>query len=293
MVESALLEIPGVTFAPVNHVCFSPDGTMLAASTVDREVAVFRGNEVIYQSNFMTEDHRIRPHDSIRSIIFSGDGQSLYVAWGDILRRINLYSGSVEWARQSDPNMAFLITTPVNLARSSMGQVACAYADGHVELYDANGVLEGRFSDNAAPCLMSYISGNRLAGTDRFSITVWSSGGRLLHRAKGTRRMFALAASEESDLLAVRSLHEVLIMRTSDWQAVGHADTRPGYPKLLFIAGDCLASLDADGFSLYNPAGEEVKRFETHAYRPIAMAHHPKQGLAVSGSDGSVHLYPL
>ncbi len=293
MVETAVLEVPGIAFSPVNHVCFSPDGGLIAASTVDREVVVFMGSEVVYRGNFQTEDHRLRPLDSVRSLVFSGDGQFLYIASGEILRKINLYSGAEAWARQADPNMVFLITTPVALARSGLGQIACAYADAHVELYDVNGELQSSFEHNSAPCMISFLSGNRLVGTDRFSITVWNSAGRLLDRAKGTRRIFAIASSEESDLVAVRSLHEVVILRASDWQQVGRADTRAGYPKMLFIEGDCLASIDVTGFSLLDDKGTEVRRFETPDYRPIGLAYAGGQGLAIAGSDGAVHLYPL
>lgn len=293
MLETAILDMPGVAFSPLNHVSFSPDGTFLAASSVDREVAVFRGSEIVYQSNFQTEDHRLRPLDSVRSLVFSADSQFLYVAAGDMLRRISLYNGTEQWARQADPNMVFLITTPVALARSGLGQVACAYADGRVELYNCAGELERSWTHNSSPCLIGYLSGNRLVGTDRFTIGVWNSSGKLVDKAKGTQRMFALAASEVSDLVAVRSLHEVLILRTSDWQPVGRSGTKAGYPKLEFISGDQLVSLDLTGFAILDDKGAEVRRVDTPLYRPIGLNYSPLHGLAVSGSDGAVHIYPM
>lgn len=284
----------------VKFACFSPNGRYLAAADADRNVAVWStqptGNlleNLVWQQSLRHISDRFRAMDHVRSMVFAND-DVLLIGSGETLRAVNVHNGLEIWRRESVPDYGFLVVTPVALARGKFGHIACAYADGLLELYPpGDSIPKWVQLDNDGPVRVQFSAdGNYVFGTDRFTICVWEvATGDKVWRYPTIEKTFGMAVSRVSEHLIARSLFHCRTIETPSGQVLAETPTKVGFPNV-----EChpfkeeYASVDALGFSIFRFNGEESLRIDT-GYRPIGIAYSEQGSLVVTSLDGVLRIY--
>jgi WD40 repeat protein len=286
---------------PVQTIAFSPDGSTLATGDTAMNVRVWKGWEPLLTIDLHEEWDKVRPTERIRGAAFSRMGDRLFVAAGQRLMSFDLmHDGGTqgsEWTYVAPRFLGFLIVSPVALSVSRLDYVAAAFDSGSIGVWSING-SEGRtWHDNAAPRAMSYMpDGERLVGTDSFSVTLWDSiAQKRLDHMQSSDRIFGFAASPVDGIVAIRTLQDIRILRLDKRQLMGALPSGPGLPLLAFSpSGTLLAAATKSAVQFIDTTGRESFRIPLPDTRVVSMAFSPDGGrMAVGCADGTIRVWPI
>lgn len=279
---------------PIKLVAFSPDGSLVATATTDRRLEVSRGAERLYSLDLHSWHDRFRALDRIRAIAFSPDSRTLHVASGETLFAFDARTRTALGQTGRLPTFAFLITCPQSIACSPLG-TAVAYDDGWTEIYAQESIK--KWFDNDGPRLIAFLQdGRRLAGTDFVSTCIWDAEtGEKLYKYLPDDKVFAIATSPTDDLIAIRTLHELEILRAGEHQPLARVAVPAGLPTLAFHPQKPLVACgSARRIDLHSLDGVIVESIACDGFAPLSLAFSPDGSvLAVGCSDGELRVQPI
>ncbi len=157
-----------------NRVAVSADGRFIATSDVDMNIVVRQGEEVVFDGNFGSDNDKIRPTERVRGLAFSPGGDTLYIAAGSEVAAIRTTTWMPAWYYEPPRSFGFLIVSPIALDVAATGDVAVAFDNGSIVVWDGNGTKKETIRDNDSPRWMRFVAGgSELVGSDSFSLCKW------------------------------------------------------------------------------------------------------------------------
>lgn len=281
----------------MNHVTYSLSGALIATSDVRMNVAVHRGDEVEFSRNFESLSQKIRPTDRVRGLQFSPDDRTLYVAAGDSLRAINLANGRETWSYTPPRSFGFLIVSPIALSVSGTGDVAAAFDNGSIAVWDGFGGMRALWHDNDSPRSLFFMKdGSLLAGTDSFSLCAWDIVSRKkVFKRRLQDRVFGMAASAFSTVVATRALRTASLWNLESGEELMSISVGSGLPLVEFHPRKEIVALGThDAIEMVDFDACPFARFSIDDARVISMAFSPEGNeLAVGCSDERLRRFPL
>jgi WD40 repeat protein len=280
----------------INRVAFSPTGRYVATSDVRMNVSVRQADETLFRRNYESENPKVRPMDRVRGLSFSNDGSLLYIAAGDTLRAVEWMSGRESWAYTPPRSFGFLIISPTSFATSVAGDVAAAFDNGSIAIWDSSGKLNAKWHDNDAPRSMFFTKdGRTLVGTDSFSLCAWNvDTQKKVVRKRLKDRAFGLAVSS-AGMVATRSLTTATVWDLEAETPVLTTPVGSGLPLVEFSPVERVLALGSEhAIELIDFVEGPIARFEISDAKVLSLAFSPEgTDLAVGCSDDRVKMIPL
>jgi len=281
----------------INHVVFSPDGRLMATADVNMNVLVRHEGEVLLSRNFESHNDKIRPTERIRGLRFSPDSSRLYVAAGDTLAAIDIVEHAEAWSYTPPRSWGFLIISPASLAVSAEGDVAAAFDNGSLAVWNSAGELLSLWQDNDAPRTLEFLAGSRtLIGTDSFSFCVWDVETRSkVWKQRLGSRAFGMAACPVAPLAVTRSLSDATVWDLNERTAVAKVPVKPGLPLVAFHPTAPIFALGSKhGVELYDHSGNLGQQHEIESTNVLSIAFSPQDdSLVVGCSDEEVRRFDV
>ncbi len=282
--------------AGINHLAYSPDGSLLALSDTHMCVEVRRGDETVFSVKLATYDQKVRPTERIRGLSFTHDGKLLLIAAGDKVSAIDVERGELRWDYRPPRSFGFLIVSPIALA-TSLGHVAAAFDNGSFAIWSEDGVMRALWHENDCPRYMAFLpDGDRLVGCDSFSLGVWNVQTRKReYRIKLPDRVYSLTVSPGHNTVAARTLHEVLLYDGDEGKLVSRLPIGAGLPLAAFHPTESVLALgDKFGVNLVTYDGTFLERLNTSDASVLSLTFTPDGEKVVAGlSDRTVQSWPF
>lgn len=281
--------------APVQSIAFNHTGKVFATGDTMRVVRAWLNQTPVLDANLQSENLKVRAADRIRGIAFSHHGESIYVACGDTLRAFDLLLRREVWSFQPPRTFGFLVTSPMSVAVSPAGNVATVSDVGLVTILDAEGQILTEWSDNEAPRHLAFTGdGPNIVGADGFSVSVWEpyTGCRLRHVAT-RERIYGMALDSLRGVVAVRTLHSVLLMDALTLDTIGRLPAPTGLPLIAFSPeGGHLALAGKEEVLLLEIASGNCTVLPVFGARVVSIAFHPAgTHLSAGCSDGQLRFW--
>ena len=151
---------------------------------------------------------------SVRQSGFGGlhspGGETLYAACGDKVSAISMTTAEPRWTYQPPRSFGFLIISPIALSVAGSGDVAVATDAGRMSVWTPEGAMKAHWWDNDNPRQLAFVEGERVIGTDSFSVCTWkTTGGRKVSRRRLEERAYGFAATPDGSRICLRSIHSV------------------------------------------------------------------------------------
>jgi WD40 repeat protein len=281
----------------INHVAYGSDGLTMATADVHMNVHVTRGGELLYQRRFNVLEDKIRPTQRIRGLAFSPDGQLLYLAAADTVLAIDLATGQEAWSYVPPRSFGFLVISPVWLTVSTNGDVAAAFDNGSVAIWDQDGLMKSLWHHNDAPRMIEFaFDGHTIVGSDSFSLTGWNGQTRKpTFKLPMPARVYGMAVSKIAPLAATRTLHGIHLWNLETQQAIGALPVGFGLPLVAFSpANPVFAFAERHGVMLVDMNGQIIDQRAIHGAAVLSLSFSPDgREIAVGCSDNQVRHWLL
>jgi len=262
----------------INRVVVSADGRFVATSDVDMNLVVRRGNVEAFAGNFGSTSDKIRPTERVRGLAFSPNAEYLYVAAGDQVIALHTDSWGTEWSYEAPRSFGFLIISPIALDVAANGDVAVAFDNGSIVVWDGHGVKKATIRDNDSPRWLHFVAdGNKIVGTDSFSLCGWDIQNRkqkLKIRLAG--RAFGLCVDRPGTVAATRTLQNIVLWDLIEKDIVSVIPVGPGIPVLaLHPHRKWLAFGERNRVRIVDFAGAPVDTFDLDVTSALSLAFTP------------------
>lgn len=282
--------------SPVSKVQFSADGGELASVTANGLIRVWRNWSLAL--NIDLRPRTVRGPDRVRGLAFAPGGSSLFVASGDSLKEVDLTYGTTLWRTSRSPMFGFLLNRPRCVTSSYRGFMVSAYDDGVIERRKVVGGLLDKaltWHDHEAPQSVHFLRDGRvIVGSNGHSVCFWDAfSGAKLGRLIPGEKVCTLATCPSADILAIRTLHRILLWDYAENRLVASMPTLRGLPTLAFSScGTWLAGGDALGVSVFDLKGNLLDRYPQIDTITVSLAFVPgRQTMAIGSADGSVVIW--
>lgn len=262
-----------------NRVAISADDRFLATSDVDMNVIVREHDEVVFNRNFGSDSDKIRPTERVRGLGFSPDGAVMYLAAGSEVIALNTSNWEVAWSYEPPRSLGFLIVSPIALDVAQNGDVAAAFDNGTILIWDGNSHREEIIRDNDSPRWMRFVAnGSRLVGSDGFCLCQWT----LPHHRRKLKlaphsRVFGMDAHRSGQYAAVRSLQEIAIWDLREKERTIRIPVGPGIPVIAFHPHeDLLAYAERSRIIMVDAKGTRQIEFDQDVASALSICFTPK-----------------
>ena len=281
----------------INHVAYGPDGLTMATADVHMNVHVTRGSELLYRRRFNVLEDKIRPTQRIRGMVFSRDGRLLYLAAADRVIAVDVSTGDEVWSYRAPRSFGFLVISPVSLATSSTGDVAAAFDNGSLAVWDEGGLMKSLWHHNDAPRMIGFsVDGQTLIGTGSFSLTGWNWQTRKrTFKLPMPARVYGLALSSVAPVAATRTLHGIHLWNLETQQAIGALPVGFGLPLVAFSPTEqVFAFAERNGVMLVDFNGQLIDQRVVQDAAVLSLAFSiDGKDIAVGCSDNQVRHWVL
>lgn len=171
---------------PINHICFSKSGRVMATSDTNLLVKVWHDRELERSLNLRLIGEGTQSTDRIRGIQLTADGARLFVVAGEYLASYDLTTGSTDpdWIYTAPRMLVFFVVPPTSIALSEHDTLAASFDNGTLASWHSNGSQRSLIRHNSVPRYIQFIPNEELAGTESFGVSRWQLGARtpMMHR---------------------------------------------------------------------------------------------------------------
>ncbi len=258
-----------------NRIAMSQDSRYIATSDVDMNVVVRFGDRVVFERNFVSHNEKIRPTERVRGLVFSPGGDVLYVAAGSEVFAISTDGWVPVWSYEAPRSFGFLIISPIALDVAENGDVAAAFDNGSIVIWNGSGERKSIIRDNDSPRWMRFVaSGDEIVGSDGFSLCGWHVQKRKRKlKLKVTGRVFGADADRAGKVAATRTLHDIVVWDLHEKDVLSVIPIRPGPPVLaVHPTAELLAFAERNVVKIANLKGKVVRQFDVTATSALSMA---------------------
>lgn len=293
VVESDIL--PG-HYSPVQSIAFGSDPDLIATGDTQRRAKVWYRGDLQFEINLSSRWDKVKPTERIRGLAFSPGGETLYTACGDQFRAHGMTTGEVRWAYQPARSFGFLIISPIALSVARTGEIAMATDMGRLSIWTPDGAMKAHWSDNDNPRYLAFVDGERVIGTDSFSLCTWNSTlGRKQSRLRLAERAYAFVATPDGRRVCLRSLHAVELLDGVTQEVLETYPLDFG-PPLVSISDDGarVAVAGLNEVRVYDVGTPKPTRLGISTASPRSLKLSPNgHQLATGCSDGTVRFWDL
>lgn len=214
---------------PVSVVAFGSALGNYAAGYASIRVGWWNGEELAGSFDLTSKSDKIRPTERVRGLAFCQEDALLCVAASDKLFALRS-DGSTAWSYEPPRSFGFLIISPIAVAAHG-NRVAAAFDNGSMAVFDVSGQLIKLWKDNETPRKLEITASGLILGSDSFSLCGWSlsSGAREFSHIL-SHRVFAFSAAQTKELVALRTLREVIVAEPRKNQAIARISVDPSAP---------------------------------------------------------------
>src|SRR5471030_1106257 len=232
-----------------NRVAVSADGRFVATSDVDMNIVVRQGEDVVFDGNFGSDNDKIRPTERVRGLAFSPTGATLYIAAGSEVAALRTATWMPAWHYEPPRSLGLLIVSPIALDVSANGDVAAAFDNGSIVVWDSAGIKKQTIRDNDSPRWMRFVAdGSELVGSDSFSLCKWHPAQRKkMVKIVPQSRIFSIDADRTGQFAAVRTLQDVAIWELRERELIASIPVAPGVPVVAFYPSSELVAYAEKG----------------------------------------------
>jgi len=281
---------------PINHIAFAERGQIMATSDTAMKVKIWRGRELIHQLDTRSISDKVRPTERIRGLAFASDGDRLIVAAGEHVAsfKVNSILDRPDWTYIAPRLLAFLIISPTSISISEHDTLAAAFDNGTTVIWDGDGVRQHIIRHNASPRYLQFVSGEKIVGTDGFSVSLWRPEERrpVMHRISEDR-IYGMAATSDGKFVALRRLFSTAVFEVeSGAEVVEHKQGR-GLPLVEFGPGThCMALGTQHAIHLYDLPSNQHAKLALDDAELISLSFLPDSSQVIAGcSDGRVRVW--
>jgi len=215
----------------INRVAVSADAKLIATSDVDMNVVVYRGQDVLFSHNLGSANEKIRPTERVRGLAFAPNADLLYVASGDQVTAISTDGWQIAWTYEAPRSFGFLIISPIALDVADNGDVAAAFDNGSIVVWDGLGNRKHTVKDNDSPRWLEFVANGQLVvGSDSFSICSWTMHDSKRKQIRLQDRIFGLDVNAAGTVAATRSLTDISLWDLSTQRQMCSIPVGPGIP---------------------------------------------------------------
>lgn len=278
---------------PVNHVAFGGHGELMATADTELNLRLWRNREMIQQYDLRSISEKVRPTERIRGVLFTSDGQSMIVAAGEAVARINIASGELvpEWTYVAPRLFAFLVISPTSISVSERDILAASFDNGSLVIWDARGERTALIKHNAVPRTLAFLPDESIIGNDSFSVSVWRADQRKPIRQRPIKqRIYAMSTSSDGKYIALRHLFTTTIHDVATGEQIAEHKQGRGLPLLAFGPGTHVLAIGTQHvITLYNLDTGATARLSLDDAELISLTFAPDSARVFAGcSDGCV-----
>ncbi|MBX7135317.1 MAG: PQQ-binding-like beta-propeller repeat protein [Fimbriimonadaceae bacterium] len=292
LMPSPAFVLSGAT-GPVQTLAFSENGHLVVGGDTNRVLTAWVNGQVAWQRDLRSKQAKVRATERIRSVAFSRDGASLYVASGDRLRALDALNGEELWHYEPPRAWCFLVISPNCVTVTADERVVCCLENGAIGIWDRRGRRLQGWTHNDGPRYIGLLPDGKLAGTDRFSLCLWDLETEAeVAKVTPTERLHAFACSPIENLVATRSLHAVDVWEGHDLRQVAAVPIQAGTPLLVASPSSPLFAYSETGVvRVIDRDGQGLMNFPEEA---VSLAFNPLEPeIAVGRRDGTIAIWPL
>lgn len=282
---------------PVQSLAFNQSGRLIATGDTSRHIRAWFDTRPFFEADLRSADAKSKTNERIRGVAFSPEGRRLYVACGDTLRAYDLLLRQEIWRYQPRRCFGLLVVSPMTVAVSPVGNVITATDTGSVRCLTPDGEMLTTWWDNEAPRYLAFTpDGMGVVGVDGFSLNIWEAyTGRRRQRMRSRERIFGMAVSALTGLVAIRTLHTVEVLSLESFDLIERFEAPTGLPLMAFSPDGSVLALGGQEEVLLFRVGEDGGwTLPTAGARVLSLAFHPVGSFLSAGcSDGVVRFWDV
>jgi len=263
---------------------FARQGQLTAVGTAGRQIRLYSGRDLLWQTDLRSHDARVRPMERVRSIAFSNAGDQVYIACGDSLKCLDAATGRELWRHVPPRMLGFIIASPYGVCVTENDEVVVSFDSARWAVLDRSGKVKRSFRDNDSPRLFEVVQG-RMIGAEGMRVGQWDieSGVKVTGKVF-SERIHAFSASPDGRS-AVRLLHRIIFL-DAHLRCQGEMPAPVGTPVMrLSPDGERIACAHRNEVGIYDLKGTllETVPFPT---RVIGLSWSNSE-LLIGGLDGT------
>lgn len=214
---------------PVSVVAFGSTLGNYAAGYSSIRVGWWNREVLVGSFDLSSGSDKVRPTERVRGLAFGPDDSFLCVAASDKLFALRS-DGTEAWSYEPPRSFGFLVISPIAVA-AHQERVVAAFDNGSMAVFDESGKLLKLWKDNETPRKLTITDSGLILGSDSFSLCGWSveTGARAFSHIL-SHRVFAFSAARSKDLVALRTLREVMIVEPRKNEVVTRISVDPSAP---------------------------------------------------------------
>ena len=280
-----------------NRVIVSSDERYIATSDVDMNVIVREHDRVVFEHNLSSDNEKIKPTERIRGMKFSPSGEYLYVAAGSILTAWRTEGWEIAWTYEAPRSFGFLIISPIALDVAETGDVAVAFDNGSIVVWNADGRPKAKIQDNDSPRWLRFMAdGKSIVGSDSFSLAKWDVDRRKRSlRIQLRDRVFGLDVDTRGGVAITRTLQDIVLWDLDRSQILKVLPIGPGAPVVaLDSTSRRMAYAERNHVRVVNYEGVLLDEFFLDVASALSMVFLPESNeLLVGCTERVLARFPL
>ncbi len=282
--------------APIQSIAFAATPDLYATGDTQRHVRVWHRGSILFDINLSSAYDKVKPTERIRGLAFSPAGETLYTACGDELRAYSMTTGEARWSYKPPRYFGFLIISPMALSVAASGDIAMATDSGRMSVWTPEGAMKSHWWDNDNPRHLAFVDGERIIGTDSFTVCTWKSTiGRKQDKRRLEERAYGFAATPDGKRICLRSIHSVQVL---DYESQDLIEIYPldFGPPLVSISNDGtrVAVGGLTDIYVYTIGRQNTQRLHLGSVAPRSLRISPGgNSVAVGCADGTLRFWDL
>jgi len=185
-----------------------------------------------------------------------------------------------------------LIISPIALDVAENGDVAAAFDNGSIVVWNSRGHKKVVIHDNDSPRWLRFVGdGERVIGSDSFSLCSWDVEKRKRRlKIAMNNRVFGFAVDKSESIAATRTLQDIVLWNLTKKEMIRAIPVEPGIPVLAFNPKkELIAYGERNRIHLVNYEGVLVGQFDLAVASALSLTFTPSgKELLIGCTEGKL-----